>query len=524
MLQRVGLAVGLFAISGGIVVAVLARSALPNSVAQTKQAAALKVGDITTFAGAVGEGPAKTIGQIPYGIAVRGKLLYVLDNRKRVVRAIDVETGEERVVAGNGTQGFSGDGGPATSAKLDCLAGGVALDSAGNLYIGDFYNNRLRKVDPTGTISSVVSDLFLPTGVTVDASDKVYVADRNNNRVVKVTPSGVETTVAGGQQCAVSTLPCGDGGQATSAALFHPNGVAVANDGSIYIADTLDAKVRKVSPAGTITTVAGNGNPNGDSGDGGPAILATISYPTGVTLDSVGNLYITDSEANKIRKVDMSGIISTVVGTGTYDPTCSCFPHGFSGDDGPATAAQVYGPFMTAFDADGNLYVSDTGNYRVRKVDIGGIITTIAGNGSFSYSGDGGPASLAQLDFPEGVHTAPDGSVYIADTGNNRIRKVDPSGVISTLAGDGTAGFKGDGGPATAAQLFSPITVAVSAAGVYIADFSNHRIRLADNSGKITTIAGNGVVDSMGQQRVQRRWGPRDVCANQWPAWGSRRR
>lgn len=462
----------------GAAVTVVSRPA--NAPDQTET---LAPGDITTFAGSIGEGPATSLGQIPYGVAVRGKFVYVLDGRKRVVRALDTETGLQTVVAGNGTSGFSGDGGPATSAKLNCLTGGVAVDSVGNLYIADFYNNRLRKVDTAGIITTIASDLFLPTGVTVDAADNVYVADRNNNRIVKVTPSGVQSTVAGGQPCAAGVLPCGDGGPATSAGLFHPNGVAVATDGSIYIADTLDFRIRKVDPSGIISTVAGTGSPDGTPGEGGPAVLAAIKYPYGVTLDGAGNLYLVDSDGHRIRKVDSSGIITTVAGNGTI---------GYSGDGGPATSAQIYGPAYTAFDAAGNLYFTDTGNYRIRKITPAGVITTVGGNGSLSFSGDGGPAAAAQLDFPEGVSVASDGSIYIADTGNNRVRKVDPFGVITTVAGRELAGFGGDGGPGAAAYINSPISVAAANGGVYIADFSNSRIRFVNSSGIITTVAGDG--------------------------------
>ena len=238
--------------------------------------------------------------------------------------------------------------------------------------------------------------------------------------------------------------------------------------GNLYIADGWNHRIRGVSPSGIISTVAGNGAP-WFSGDGGSATSASVCQPTGVAVDAAGNLYIADYGNHRIRGVSPSGIISTVAGSGTQ---------GFSGDGGPATSASLNYPGSVAVDAAGNLYIADSQNDRIRKVSASGIISTVAGNGALGFSGDGGPASSASLLLPGGVAVDAAGNLYIADSQNDRIRKVSASGIISTVAGSGAQGFSGDGGPATSALLYGPFGVAVDAAGdLYIGDFHNYRIR-----------------------------------------------
>src|SRR5215208_642725 len=279
----------------------------------------------------------------------------------------------------------------------------------------------------------------------------------------------------------------GDGGPATEAGLCGPTDVALDTQGHMYISDTGDYcigpggdTVRKVDPDGTITTVAGTGEP-GFSGDGGPATKAQLDVPFAVAADPEGNLYITDENNFRIRKVDKEGIITTFAGTGEDR---------HSGDGGPATSAQLRDPGGLAFDAAGNLYVADYTS--VRKIDPSGTITTVAGSGQLGFSGDGGPATEAKLTAYD-VALDHKGNIYICDLENQRIRKVDRDGIIHTVAGSGKKGYSGDGGPATKAALKDPWGVAVDREGnVYIADHHNRVVRKVDPEGTITTIAGTG--------------------------------
>jgi trimeric autotransporter adhesin len=318
--------------------------------------------------------------------------------------------------------------------------------------------------------------LFNPYGVTVDSSGNLYIADAGNKRIRMVPKSsGIITTLAGtwGHFFQGGDFYGVDGGPATSITLYYPTSVTVDASGNLYIADVVIHRIRMVSnSSGIITTVAGNGT-MGYSGDGGPAISATLSYPRSVTLDASENLYIADSYNSCIRKVSKSsGIITTVAGTGMS---------GYSGDGGLATSAALSYPRGVTVDASGNLYIADTYNGRIRKVSkSSGIITTVAGTKDGAFSGDGGPATSARLYAPSGVTLDALGNLYIADTYNNRIRMVsESSGIITTVAGTGTYNYSGDGGLATSATLFHPSGVTVDASGnLYIADFGNSRIRM----------------------------------------------
>jgi uncharacterized protein (TIGR03437 family) len=293
---------------------------------------------------------------------------------------------------------------------------------------------------------------------------------------------GTITTVAGSSKCCNSA----DGGQAVNTWLPSTGGITLDRSGNLYIWDGQSSKVRKVDTSGVITTVAGNGIP-GYTGDGGPATAAEIfanGSVFGLAVDAAGNLYISDGENHVVRKVNTAGIISTVAGTGSP---------GFSGDGGQATSAQLDFPAGIALDSAGNLYIADSSNNRVRKVSTSGIITTFAGNGNVTYSGDGVAANTSAVSRPEGITTDDAGNVYISETSNSRVRKVDTAGIIHTVAGQTTKtiGFSGDGGPATAATLAGPIGLAVDHSGnLYIADNSNGRIRKVDAAGIITTYAG----------------------------------
>ncbi len=279
----------------------------------------------------------------------------------------------------------------------------------------------------------------------------------------KVDFSGVITTIAGG-----SAGDPSDGGPAIDASLNYPTGVAADVHGNLFIADLGNARVRKVSVNGIIITVAGNGSA-GYSGDGGGATNASLKNPYGVALDVLGNLFIADFGNARVRKVNVNGIINTVAGNGSV---------GYSGDGGAATNASLDSPTSVAVDTFGNLFIADLGNARIRKVTTNGIINTVAGGGSVGYSGDGGLATNASLDSPTGVAVDSAGNIFIADTGNNVIREVDTQGVITTVAGNSAVGAMGDGGAAIDASLDAPTGVAVDTFGnLVIADFSNNRIR-----------------------------------------------
>ncbi|MDE2716129.1 MAG: hypothetical protein OXI33_03805 [Chloroflexota bacterium] len=314
--------------------------------------------------------------------------------------------------------------------------------------------------------------------------DAIYFSDVGNSRIRRVDlTTGVITTVAGG-----GTGDLGDGGPATDATFSsHPMRVTADRAGNLFVADAHHARIRRIDTAsGIIDTLAGCGA-EGYSGDGGPAVHARIASPHGTALDREGNIYIADLKNDRIRKVDAStGIITTVAGTGD---------HGFSGDDGLATEAMLASPIAVYATADGDLYIADHRNSRIRKVDAStGIITTVAGTGEQGFHGDGGPATHAAIALPRDVALDADGSLYIADGANNRIRKVDPDGTISTVAGMGRADYSGDGGPAHTANLSMPYSIALDREGtLYVVDTGIRRVRKIDAStGIITTIAGNG--------------------------------
>ncbi|MGH9521875.1 MAG: hypothetical protein ACRD3E_05030 [Terriglobales bacterium] len=267
------------------------------------------------------------------------------------------------------------------------------------------------------------------------------------------------------------------------ATLNGPMAIAVARSGDIFVADTLNNVIREIDPNGNATTVAGDGRAR-YSGDGGPATLASLNHPAGIAVDAKGNLYINDENNFVVRRVGANQVITTIVGTGKA---------GYSGDGGPAIKAQIAGAIGLTVDPEGNLYIADTGNCVIRKVNRKGIITTVVGNGAAAYGGDGGPALLASLRYPTDVALAPDGDLYIADYFSAAVRKVNGAHFITTVAGNGIQGYSGDAGPARQASLHGPVRVVLDSGGnLYIETDGDGRVRQVNPDGIIHTIAGNG--------------------------------
>ena len=438
----------------------------------------------------------------PRGVAVDGHgNLYIADTENHRVRRIDAESGIIITIAGSGEEGYGGDEGPATEAKLNWPTG-VAVDDSGNVYIADRNNERVRRVDTDGIITTFAgtgewgydSDedggpatqalLNWPADVALDINGDLYIADEYNNRIRKVDAEGIITTVAGmkrptlevGEEEEEETNEnVGDHGPATSALLNRPTGVALDKEGNLYIADRNNHRVRKVNAEGIITTIAGMAD-EGFSGDEGPATSAQLDSPSGVAVDEGGYIFIADTGNNRIRQIDPDGLITTLAG-------------GEDGDNGSDTGGQLAAPRDVALDSDGNLYVTDSGNHQIHAISDTGMATRVAG---IEGLGDGGPATEARLLEPTGLALV-DGTIYITDTGNNRIRQVDTNGIITTFAGSGERGDAGDDGPALEAQFNGPSLIAVDAEGnVYISDRLNHRVRKVDTNGIITNVAGSG--------------------------------
>jgi trimeric autotransporter adhesin len=458
-------------------------------------------GVITTVAGSGVNGFGGDGGQAiaaklssPTGVAVDAAgNLFIADRGNNRVRKVSA-AGVISTLAGDGSSAFGGDGGPATSAKIN-FPFGVAVDAAGNVFITDGGNFRVRKVTPGGVISTVAGSgvqgfnglsgnatgmaINIPVDLALDGAGNLYFTDVGNALIRKVTPDGQMSTVAGNRLYGFA----GDGGNAVDARLAAPGGIAVDAAGAIYIADSDNNRVRRVSASGTITTIAGNGNANG-GGDGGAATAAGLSSPRGLGLDAAGNVYVADIGNARVRKVTPAGAISSVAGNGTY---------GYNGDGKSALQASLGLPTGMALDASGNLYFGDYGSQRVRKVTPLGVISTVAGNGQVVASPDGGQATAVGLADPAGMAIDAAGNIYFADRASNRIRRIAANGVLSTVAGTGTYGFGGDGGPATQAMLANPFGIALDRQGnLYIADSDNNRVRRVASNGTISTVAGNG--------------------------------
>ncbi len=481
-----------------------------------------------------------------------------------------------RTLAGRGNDGGAQ---PARSAALVAPTS-LAMDASGNLHIGEFISSYICKVDTDGLMTNFAGigrastsgrrDQFIGDGgpaaeamigtvpgLALDSAGNLCFSDPFYFRVRKIDSAGTVSTVVGNR---INGLP-GDQGPARESLFSGAAGLALDSEGNLYVADSRSFLVLKVSPQGTITTVAGGGNyprnpsglDRGPVGDGGPGDRARLCGPAAVAVDATGNLFIADRSNNRIRKVDPQGIITTVFGRGACDlsryssifkspslmrseaclilcdPVALVFDHAgslliaeqgknrivklaadgtlsavagdiSSSDGGPAAEAALTGPKGIATDGKGNFYIADSMGSRVRKVDANGIITTVAGTGVAGFSGDGGPAVAAGISNPLDVAVDGKGNLYIADGHNGRIRRVDENGIITTVAGDGSCCDTKDGVAATASRLNYPSGIAVDGAGnLYIADTRSNRIRKVGQDSVISTVAGNGAEGPCGR-------------------------
>ena len=453
-------------------------------------------------------------------------------------------------IAGNDRFGYSGDGGKGTSASLYGPRS-VASAPDGTVYIGDVLNNRIRKVTPAGIISTAAgggsfygsgaqgpdTELHCPESIALNNRGYLAMFTYCNDRLYMMDPGGLVYTLAGNGKAG----PLADGTLSYLGALgTKVNGVASDDNANWYVA--VDNRIRKIDGATYIITTIGGGDKAGFSGDGGPATAAMFNTPYRLTADKSGNLYVPDQQNHRIRKIDSKGIVTTIAGTGVanlapdnasataspislpssvaVDTTGAVYfseqgsrrvrkilPNGQLitvagrglpdlGDGAAVSASSLIDPQGVAVGPDGSVYLTDQNAHQVRCVDINGVITTIAGTGIGGYSGDGGPAVSAQLNTPRAVAVDTNGNVYVSDTQNHVIRRISADGgIITTVAGipGGTGAFSGDGGLATQARLNAPQSVVFDAMGnMYIADYLNHRIRMVDSTGVITTFAGDG--------------------------------
>lgn len=416
----------------------------------------------------------------PYGLAVDGSgNVYVTDSSNNRIRKV-TSAGAVSTLAGSGVAGFAdGAGGTAKFSQPT----GITVDASGTVYVTDTGNHRIRKITSAGVASTLAGSgvygstdgtgtaaLFnSPRGVVVDGSGDLYVSDAGSQKIRKVTSAGVVTTLAGDGNSGFAD------GTGSAARFYRPDGIAVDGGGNVYVADYSNQIIRKVTSAGVVTTFAGAPAASGLLDATGGA--ARFYWPSGLAVDSSGNAYVADAN-NRIRKITSAGAVSTLAGSGVA---------GFA--DGAGSIARFANPSGVAVDGSGSVYVADTNNHKIRKITSAGVVSTFAGSGVAAFAD--GTGSLAKFANPNGVAVDANGNVYVADTNNHKIRKITSAGEVSTLAG-GTSGFAdGAGGMA---KFSNPRGVAVDGSGnVFVADFGNHRIRKITSAGVVSTLAGSGV-------------------------------
>jgi sugar lactone lactonase YvrE len=433
----------------------------------------------------------------PRGMVVDGQgNLYIAEFNTNRIRKV-TKAGDLTTVAGNGEQGASGDGGNALQAAIEAPID-LALDAQGNLYVAQLLANVVRKIAANGTITTIAGNgkagfagdggkatdatFNTPLSVAVGPAGQVLISDTANMRIRRVNPDNTIETVAGGAGAS--------GLRADQVTVITPRGGVRDSAGNLYVADVGHNRVLRITPDGLVSTYAGNGTP-GTRGSNIKATEAGIGSVTqgvhmdGLAVDGLGNLYIPDTYAHQVHKVLPDGTFVTIAGTGEA---------GYSGDGGKATEATFGDIWNVVGDPQGNLYIADGTNHRVRKIDPNGIVTTVAGNGSENFSGDGGPAVDAGIPGPDGVALGPDGSLYICDTTDARVRKMTPDGKITTVAGNGEEDYTGDGGKATEAAISKTIeNLGIDPKGnLYLSDGDNNVIRIIDTNGIINTFAGTG--------------------------------
>jgi sugar lactone lactonase YvrE len=478
-------------------------------------------GTVTTLAGTPGSsGSADGVGAAatfnhPFGVAVDGSgKVFVADTGNHTIRMI-TPTGAVTTLAG--TLGSSGGTDGVGAAASFNQPSGVAADGAGNVFVADTGNHTIRKITPAGAVTTLagtagasgsadgvgaVASFNQPSGVAADGAGNVFVADTGNHTIRKITPAGAVTTLAGTPGVAGSW----DGTGATSsfAARFdHPTGLAVDEAGNVFVADTGNNTIRMITPAGTVTTLAGASREWG-SADGTGAV-AYFAQTSGVAVDEAGNIFVADMFNHTIRKITPAGAVTTLAGT----------PGSPGSADGTGAAAGFFYPRGVAVDGAGNVLVVDSGNYTIRKITSAGTVTTLAGAPG-SYGSTDGTGAAARFSQPEDVAVDRAGNAFVAESFDNTIRKITPAGVVTTFAG--TPGSPGSAdGVGAAARFASPTGVAVDRAGnVFVADYGNNTIRKITPAGVVTTFAGTpgswGSADGVGA--AARFYDPNGVAAD----------